>query len=63
MRYGNTLSSYTTKMLKKIKMRMKAPFFGPDYPVLVFSFLAIFKLAYDTIRIQDEVAMQIPPFR
>lgn len=54
--------SYIYKIVKKIKLQMKAPFFNPSNPIFIICFHVPFKPAYNTIRTHGEAAMWILPF-
>lgn len=57
--YDVTVSSYIVKLVMKIKSQMKAHFFDPKDPISIIGFLATFKLACDTNKIHEGVAMWV----
>lgn len=57
--YDETVSSYTAKMFKNVKLQIKEHFFDPKDPIFVTGFLATSKLVYDTNCIHEEVAMWV----
>lgn len=56
------MSSYISKMVKKVNSRMKANFFDPSDSVFIVGFIATFKLVGDTSRIHEGAAMRVLPF-
>lgn len=52
-RFSDTLSSYISKTVGKVKLQMKAHFSDPNSSILIFDFLMIFKFAFDTYRIHE----------
>lgn len=56
-RYDETASSYIFRMVKKIKLQVKAHFFDPRNLVSIIGFPARNKLACSTSRIQERAEM------
>lgn len=52
-RYDNTVSSYITKMMKKVKLQLKAHLASPSDSILIIGFIAPFILTCDTNRIHE----------
>lgn len=51
------MASYVAKLVKKVKSMVKADFFDPKILVPIVGFSATFKLACDTNKIPEGVAM------
>lgn len=58
-RHDDTVSSYTTDMVKKIKWQIKAHFFDLNDLISIIGFLATFKLVGVKDCIHKEAAMHV----
>lgn len=55
LRYEKLVSSYIAKLVKKVKLKMKARFFDPRIPKSIIGFLVTFKISSDTNSIHERV--------
>lgn len=56
-RYDDTVTSYATKWVKRIKSLMKAHFFSPNDPLAIIGLLATVMFACDANRVPDRAAV------
>lgn len=61
LRHDDTVSNYVAKFVKNTKSHMKAYFFNPKNLIVIFGFLATFKLTSDTNNFHKETAIWVPP--
>lgn len=60
-KYANTVSSYSTKLVKKMKVHTKGLFLDPKESISIIGFFATSILACDTKNIQKSIAMKVLP--